>query len=320
MDSALDTPPPRSLLRAVTMTGRGGPSARRAADRASLGCLISQLLNVRVAGSDAPSPAHSPNFDKLPLRLCRGSGGGAWGALSPRFARWAPWEVEVARPRERPPGGGVQNRYGACVRLGVRRGKGFTACETTLGEASNPEVGRHGAGPTSGIWGAKIAPQEAGRCTPPPSSKLMELAKVALSWDVSKGGVSGTEPLGEVAASSLGSEGLSPAALILESPVTTMGESEIPGGGPISEERGSRLRETTAGCSRRPGGSLAGPEDSASFGTCISASAAPAEVAAMTSQKLGPEAMGQGSLPVELLWNPPRPLSRVWQNPSSKVC
>ena len=180
------------------MTGRGGPSACRAADRASLGCSISQLSNFRIAGSYAPLPAHRPNFGKLHLRLCHGSGGGAWGALSPRFARRAPREVEVARPRERPPGGGVQNRYGACERLGVRWGGKVTVSGPPSGEASDLEVGRRGAGPASRLsrW-SKIAPQEAGRSPPPPSSKLSELARVALSWDVPGGGCLAPNPWGK---------------------------------------------------------------------------------------------------------------------------
>ena len=174
-----------------------------------------------------------------------------------RSARRALREVEVARPRERPPGGGAQYRYGACVRLGVRQEEGATVCSPPSGEASDPEVGRHGAGLTSGVlrW-TTIAPQEAGQCPPPPSSKLWELAKVALSWDVPRGGVFDTEPLGEVGVGSFGSERPPPEVLNLEDPVTPAGEPGVPtGGSPCSEQGGSRLEGVTAYQRPTPSGS-----------------------------------------------------------------
>ena len=194
-------------------------------------------------------------------------------------------------------------RYGACERLGVRWGGKVTVSGPPSREASDLEVGRRGAGPASRLlrW-AKIAPQEAGRSPPPPSSKLSELARVALSWDVPGGGVLGTEPLGEAAVGSFGSERLSPEALDQESPDTTMGGSEIPRGGPISAERGPRLGEASAIGSRRPWGSPRDPEEGMSSGIRARVSAMVAGGRVEANQELGPEAVGRGSLPV---WHRP---------------
>ena len=64
---------------------------------------------------------------------------------------------------------------------------------------------------------------------------------MALSWDISRGGVFDTEPLGEVAAGSFGSERLPPEVLDLEDPVMPAGDLGVPTGGSPSEEGGSRL-------------------------------------------------------------------------------
>ena len=95
-----------------------------------------------------------------------------------------------------------------------------------------------------------IAPQEAGKSPPLPSFRLGELARVALSWDVPRGGVLGTEPLGEVAIGSFGSERLPPEALREGSPDTPMGGLGTSEGGLISEETGSRLGRATVDNSR----------------------------------------------------------------------
>ena len=75
-----------------------------------------------------------------------------------------------------------------------------------------------------------------------------------------------------------------------------MGGPEIPGGGPISEERGSRLGEASALGERRPWGSPCEPEEGSSSGVRARCSAMVAGECVKANQKLGPEAVGRGSL------------------------